>query len=150
MLYSEAASENMARGNENDAVTIIRFGESVYSQIRRFVVVSVRHGFVKACGISTYSGRGTLKPGCKPKEHAAVYLSGSYPVTFQGEELTKEPIEIQPADSSVRITAASRVRFGKTYPIEWNVKVKDIGRVIPEHISKLITYWRMEDRDEDD
>lgn len=49
MLYSEAASETMAKaGSDNDAVTVIKFGEYVYSQIRRFVVVEVKRHFVYA------------------------------------------------------------------------------------------------------
>lgn len=48
MLYTEPAG-NAARMNElNDAFSIVRFGETVYSQIRRFVVVSVRRQFVYA------------------------------------------------------------------------------------------------------
>lgn len=42
MLWSEAASENVARnGAETTGVTIGRFGQSIYSQIRRFIVVRV-------------------------------------------------------------------------------------------------------------
>lgn len=44
MLWAEAASETMARrngGTENTAITIGRFGQGVFSQIRRFVVVQV-------------------------------------------------------------------------------------------------------------
>lgn len=47
MLYSEAASESMARAGD-DSVTVVKFGEHVFSQIRRFVVVSVKRNFVKA------------------------------------------------------------------------------------------------------
>ena len=64
--------------------------------------------------------------------------------------MTKEPIEIIPADSSVVISPYSRLRLGKTYPIEWNVKVKDIGQVHPEHVSKLLMYWRNEVDDDSD
>jgi hypothetical protein len=42
MLWAETASPTMVRnGTENTAVTVGRFGESVYSQIRRFVVMKV-------------------------------------------------------------------------------------------------------------
>ncbi|KAF2251135.1 hypothetical protein BU26DRAFT_276633 [Trematosphaeria pertusa] len=150
MLYSEAASESMARAGD-DSVTVVKFGEHVFSQIRRFVVVSVKRNFVKACGISTYSGRGTLKPGCNPREHAPIYFVGSSPVWLVGEHergMTKDPIAVEPADSSLTMPVSSRIRFGKTYPIEWNVKVKDIGRVVPEDLRKLITYWKEEDDDD--
>jgi hypothetical protein len=44
MLWAETASATMKQariGTENTAITIGRFGEQVYSQIRRFVVVKV-------------------------------------------------------------------------------------------------------------
>lgn len=47
MLYTEP----VGRGSYNafnPAYTIVRFSESVYTQIRRFVVVSVRRHFVYA------------------------------------------------------------------------------------------------------
>lgn len=47
MLYTEPAGEGARRGN-NDAFTVIKYGEEVFSQIRRFVVVSVRKNFVHA------------------------------------------------------------------------------------------------------
>lgn len=62
--------------------------------------------------------------------------------------MTKDPIAVEPADSSLTMPVSSRIRFGKTYPIEWNVKVKDIGRVVPEDLRKLITYWKEEDDDD--
>lgn len=102
--------------------------------------------------ISTYKGRATTKSGCNPKEHAIVYFSGSRPKYVDGEQgngMDKDAIEIVPAprgDSSM--DPASRLRFGKTYPIEWNVKVKDIGQVHPRHMSRLIRYWKLEEADD--
>jgi predicted secreted hydrolase len=65
--------------------------------------------------------------------------------------MSKEPIMIEPAEEDATMNPASRIRFGMTYPIEWNVKVKNIGMVSREHISKLVKYWREEyDKDTDD
>ena len=58
--------------------------------------------------------------------------------------MTKDPIEIIPVDATVTMNAASRLRFGKTYPVEWNVKVKEIGQVHPIHLRKLLRYWNEE------
>lgn len=44
MLWAEAASETMVRragGTDNTAITVGRFGQNVFSQIRRFVIVQV-------------------------------------------------------------------------------------------------------------
>jgi len=54
--------------------------------------------------------------------------------------MIKEPIEIEPVDSTMTLKSDSRIRFGKVYPIEMNVKVKDIGRVSLSHLSLLQQY----------
>jgi hypothetical protein len=79
MLYTESAGAATASYND-DAYTVVRFNEMAHTNIRRFVVVQVKRGFVKAwqvtcilpwyqtnmkvSGIGTYSGRGSLKAGC--------------------------------------------------------------------------------------
>ncbi|KAI4953231.1 hypothetical protein J4E86_006772 [Alternaria arbusti] len=149
MLYTETASDDSVSISNDEAYTVVRFGQSAYTNIRPFVVVDVRRGFVNACGIGTYSGRGTLKEGCNPAEHTMVYLSGTDPAScyIPGEYesgMTKEPIEVVPAEPSVSIRKESRIRFGKVYPIEMNVAVKDIGRVREDQISALLSYWQQE------
>jgi len=62
--------------------------------------------------------------------------------------MDKEAIQIEPVAPSIYLTSNSRIRFGKTYPIEKNVKVKDIGKVHPGHIGKLLQYWKDEDQDQ--
>jgi hypothetical protein len=46
MLWSEPASQPAVSGygGVNDAYTVVKFGEGVYSQIRRFVIVSTPAG----------------------------------------------------------------------------------------------------------
>ncbi|KAI4945167.1 hypothetical protein J4E91_008144 [Alternaria rosae] len=165
MLYTETASDISVQHPNDEAYTVIRFGQTAHTNIRRFVVVEVRRGFVNACasigrrgkvlirisGIGTYSGRGTLKDGCNPAEHTIVYFSGTDPAScyIPGEYetgMTKEPIEVLPAESSMSIRRESRIRFGKVYPIEMNVKVKDIGRVREDQIGALLSYWSQENR----
>ena len=59
--------------------------------------------------------------------------------------MTKDAIEIIPVDYSIRLRSNSHIRFGKTYPIEKNVKVKEVGQVHPAHIGRLLQYWKDED-----
>ncbi|KAF1958045.1 hypothetical protein CC80DRAFT_534516 [Byssothecium circinans] len=153
MLYTEAASGQTSANAaaDNDAFTVVRFDGLAHTQIRRFVIVKVMRGFVYACAIFTYGNRGTLKPGCVPSEHTIVYFSGTNPAScyIQGEYeagMTKEPIEIIPSEGGIFMKRESRLRFSKIYPIEWNVKVKDIGRVKPEQKSHLLACWDAEFR----
>ncbi|KAH6642194.1 hypothetical protein C7974DRAFT_446596, partial [Boeremia exigua] len=151
MLFVEAADAIAQYQPENDALTEVRFGGHVYTQVRRFVVVSVRRNFVQACAISTYRNQGTLRRGCDPTEHALVYNSSIDPEScyLPGEcerGLTKEPIEVIAADASAYLTRTSRIRFGKIYSIEWNVKVKDIGFVTDGCLGTLTEHYKYEDQ----
>jgi len=95
--------------------------------------------------IFTYGGRGTLKPGCKPAEHAIIYNIGCQePSPLEGETgIVYSPIGVNsPEDEPMYF--ASRINFGKAYPIEWNVKVKDLGMVCDKDMEALITYYRNE------
>ena len=119
---------------------MVSFSAAIRSRDKVLICVS---------GIGTYSGRGTLKDRCHPAEHTIVYFSGTDPAScyIPGEYesgMTKEPIEVVPAEPDLRIRRESRIRFGKVYPIEMNVKVKDIGRVREDQISALLKYWREE------
>ncbi|KAF2815406.1 uncharacterized protein BDZ99DRAFT_377956 [Mytilinidion resinicola] len=119
----------------------------MYSQIIRFVAVENKAGFCYACPIFTYGGRGTLKPGCRPAEHAIIYYTTlQSPTLLPGEnELRYEPIGVlPPAAERQPLNVACRIRFGKLYPIEWNVKVKDLGRVADEDMGRLIHYYKSE------
>ena len=48
MLYSEAAGGTAQAQLNDDAYTLVRFNEVVHTNIRRFVVVEDKHGFVYA------------------------------------------------------------------------------------------------------
>lgn len=48
MLYSETASATARIVDDDDAFTVVRLGEHVHTQIRRFVVVKVKRNFVYA------------------------------------------------------------------------------------------------------
>jgi hypothetical protein len=45
MLHIQAAS---SQALQNDNCTVVQYGEQAFSQIRRFVIVDVRRGFVYA------------------------------------------------------------------------------------------------------
>lgn len=57
--------------------------------------------------------------------------------------MTNAPVAIDPAEGNLNLHWASRINFGKTIAIEKNVKVKEIGRVNPSHMSNLATFWKV-------
>jgi hypothetical protein len=65
-------------------------------------------------------------------------------VLLPGETgITKDPIAVK-TPGSIKLDDASRIYFGIHHPIQYNVKVKDLGMVIPSDIPKVIGYWREE------
>lgn len=99
--------------------------------------------------MNTYGNRETLEQGCFPAEHAIAYSTGSSPVALDGEReagLVKEPIEIAPSiERDVRLEPACRIQFGRVYPIEWSLEVKDLGRVVLRDRSLLTAHYKEEE-----
>ncbi|EOA84701.1 uncharacterized protein SETTUDRAFT_136688 [Exserohilum turcica Et28A] len=162
VLFSEAAGSTATP--YNDSFSVVKFGEVVHSQIRRFIVISPRQGFCYAIPIFTYNGNGTKKPGLDPIAHAIAYSEGYLPSLLEGEtKLEKEPIcksfryrflcnQALTSRTNLGITmtpnvpplvTASRIFFGIHHPIQHNVKVKDVGKVHPDDITNLLDYWNM-------
>ncbi|KAF2501510.1 hypothetical protein BU16DRAFT_500657 [Lophium mytilinum] len=148
MLFTELMGETpRAPGTFPDNVSIVKYGAKVITQIRRFVVVAEKMGFCYTCPISTYGNRGTTKTGCRPEEHAIVYyktLQTPSPLPLENG-MVYQPIGVlPPSTESQPMSTASRIRFAKAFPIEWNVKVKDLGRVADEDMGNLMQYYMRE------
>jgi hypothetical protein len=58
--------------------------------------------------------------------------------------MVKAPIAIVPSSQDEEMKPQSRLRFGKVFSIECNVKVRDIGMVAPEDRSRLAEYYQDE------
>jgi hypothetical protein len=125
----------MINWSEPNSATGLAFTEPA-----RFVVVKPRKEYSYCLRISTYSNRGTTKPGVNPNEHAPVVRQGYGPYVLPGEQGLKEPIEIKLENEQIDISPVSRINFGKVYPIEHNVKVKNIGRVVGTSVKRLEHY----------
>ena len=160
MLHIENAGATAPPGSTG--ISEVRYGEKAFAQIRRFIVVeSKRKQHWSNCmyvstivfglkalltvisRITTYGGQGTTKYGIDPREHTIVYSGNRAPDKLVGEtRLHKDPLRVVPVDNSQKLDDLSRIDFGKTYPIQHNVKVKHVGSVAPQDFHKLIQYWR--------
>jgi hypothetical protein len=95
--------------------------------------------------IFRYGMRATLKHGVIPNEHAIAYSYGYSPQLLPGEqELSKGPICIVMNTGEKPLSITSRIYFGIHYPIQYNVKVKDLGYVLEDCIPDLLGYWNEE------
>lgn len=121
----------------------------VHTQTRRFVVVRHRPEFCFACPIFTYSGQATTKRGVRAGEHGVAYSWGNSPQLLQGESgITKSSIGVVMTANAPNLDPASRIYYGIHHPIQYNVKVKEIGYVPANHLPTLIGNWREEDENE--
>lgn len=117
--------------------------EQTFVEPARFVVVKPKSTHCICLRISTYSGQATAKPGVAASEHAAVLpLGGSFQPHPRGEsQMTKDPIFIKLENPDVSIDPMSRINFGKPYTVEYNIKVRKLGRVYGESVAKMDEYF---------
>ncbi|KAF2469459.1 uncharacterized protein BDR25DRAFT_289019 [Lindgomyces ingoldianus] len=131
----------------NDSVSIVKFGVAIHSQIRRFIVVQRKPEFCYACPVFTYGGRATTKRGLRPWEHSVVHTTGTDAQLLPNETGIKYlRITVDPAPDVEPLHPASRIYFGIHHPIQYNVRVKDLGQVIEPHVPRLLGYWVRENK----
>lgn len=151
-MFTEAAGAQALNGiteyNDNlSDLSRVKYDEIVHTQVRRFIVVQHRREFCYAVPIFTYSGQGTNKPGVAAKEHSIAYSYGQQPQLVSGERpLVKDPICIAGIHGTKPLLPASRIYYGIQHPIQYNVKVKDLGYVVPDDTARFLGYWSEEHR----
>jgi hypothetical protein len=137
--------------NSSDSINTVKYeGNSVYTSVRRFVVVRQKREFCYACPIFTYSGRATTKRGVRAAEHGIAYTWGKLPELIHGEGgMTKPSVAVVMNPSLQPLNVASRIYYGITHPIQYNVKVKEIGYVLQAHVPSVISSWKIEENRQD-
>jgi hypothetical protein len=107
--------------------------------------LSMGSSLILLSAITTYGKRGVTKPGCNAADHSVVYLQGKQPVMYKEEVergLVKDSIMIEPTEANEEMDPGSRLRYGKMYAIEWNIKFRDIGMVSAHDRTKLMKYFK--------
>jgi hypothetical protein len=140
VLWSEPAGENVDWSDEDD-YEIVRYGEKVFTKIRRFVVVREGDRHSTCLPLLTYQGKGTRKHGVNPDDHAAVFAEKSKPKLLPGENLRKKPFPIIIEDPKEKIDPLTRINFSKIYTVEHNVKALKIGRIPDKELSRMRQYF---------
>ncbi len=99
--------------------------------------------------IPGYRRHSPLRKRSRTSEEAVVYFTNTDPGTSHsdGEFATSrknDPIEIIPANCQppLKMKPESRIRFSKDFAIEVNLKVKEIGQIHPEHMSKFLNNYQ--------
>ena len=149
--YNTSKSYNNQRVQKN-INSVLYTDNYVYTEQRRFVVVRRMPEFCYACPIFTYGGQGTLKKGVRAEQHAVAYSTSQEAQAFKDEigKITKRPIGVVMESGEPDLHIASRIYFGIHHPIQYNVRVKNIGRVREKDMPNLIGYWKEEDKRNDE
>lgn len=148
-LAKPADGYMQARLNRNTTVGVM--GQTVFSHIRRMIVVRSRPAYCWCISIGTYGGQGLKKRGLKQRDrdaHAIVYDSLSKSQYLPNEPETSKKsiaIKLKPGQS---LSRASRVHYGKPSTVEYNTPVQDVGMVIKEHLHVLLSDVRNEMMDD--
>jgi len=118
------------------------YGETIYSHIRRMVVIKNRRGYCWCIPISSYSGQGLRRRGLRQDDinsHTIVHDSRKDPQYLSAEpHSTKLPIAVDviPGHS---LSQAARLHYAKPHTVDWNTKVMDVGVVLSRCIPILLS-----------
>ncbi|KAL8920318.1 MAG: hypothetical protein Q9172_004550 [Xanthocarpia lactea] len=136
-LHTEDAGSN--GDHSSFGFSTVAYEELAYSQLRRFVVVKARPKEHYCLCV----GKGATKKSIDKNAHAIIYTGSSPPERLPGEQgMNKNPLRVIPVRADEKLDTRSRINLGKTYPVEWNTKVKEIGRLEKSSLVKMIAYWK--------
>jgi hypothetical protein len=148
LLWHESAGEGKPGAEPSlvEHTTIGRYGQRVFSHIRRMAVVRERGGYCVCIPINTYGGQGVLKHGlgiAEREAHSIIHANDTAPYAREGERpfLVKKPIAVKMASKEQKLDKMSRINFGKPSSVEWNVKVLHVGRVTPDSMATFLGYY---------
>jgi len=141
MLWTEPAGQaNPGKTRNSTHFSTVLYGQTAFSEIRRFVVVRNKGDFSQCIPIQTYKGQGATKQGLIVDDHGVIHTTASVPALLPGEKLTKYSVQVQPYKDE-RLEPESRVNYGKAYAVEHNVKVLEVGMVLEGHRYLIQQYF---------
>lgn len=76
---------NGRNGRNDKAISAVRFGERVYSKVRRFVVIREGSQCCSALPIVSYGKQGVGKEGVKKSDHCIIYTGRTAPEPMPSE-----------------------------------------------------------------
>ncbi|KAL8828584.1 MAG: hypothetical protein Q9170_006544, partial [Blastenia crenularia] len=147
LLVTESLGESDSQAVRlgSSSISSNSWGELAYSQIRSYIVVKARpkEYYALCVAIKTYGGRGAAKRGVDANSHAIVYTTAHPPAQLENEpKLIRHPIRVCTSSPENKLAPASRVNLGKTYTVEFNSKVKEVGMVDRLSIPRLVSAWK--------
>ena len=112
-----------------------------FEELRRFIVIRSKPAHCLCLPVHTYGRQATSKPGVVVDDHAAIVpLGRSMQLHAEEKPLSKQPLYIILEDRNIDIDYTSRIDFARIYTFEYNVPIRNIGRVSAESIGILEEY----------
>jgi len=142
VLWHEGLSETAKAPNtsrdtyisKNGPVSVGRFGEMIYSTVRRMVVVREGKGFCVCIQINTYAGRGLNKFRNSNEDvqaHSIIYMDDTRPAWLLGEPRSKKNhIAVRKAGQEHRLDPGSRLCYARPHTVEHTIKSMNVGYVL--------------------
>ncbi|KAK5123697.1 hypothetical protein LTR85_002333 [Meristemomyces frigidus] len=133
-----------------------KFGEWVYSKVRRFVVVRANSFECLAVPITSYGGQGVYKKGVKKADHAIIYTGRHPPAPHPREQPTIAgeagmqpfPVRVDPDLRDTKLDEMSRIDLSRPHIIQHYQKVKSFGKVNRDSMVHLVTQYHSVSTDE--
>lgn len=122
-------------------VSVVSYGEQVYTTIRRFVVVRKGDRSVTCLPVTSYHGKGYRKKDIHLGDHGFI-CSKNPPVRVEGmlSKALKVNLSKLSRGAPPHLQDPSLVNYSKPYTVETNVKVKDIG-VLDAYSEKVLLHY---------
>lgn len=118
VLWVEPAGGSLVTSYER-GTSLGKFGELVFSKVRRFVVIREADNYCSALPIASYSKQGVSKLGVKKSEHCIIHSTKDPPsplpleLAKRGEEgMRPLPIKVDVDDLTETLDDFSRLNFG--------------------------------------
>jgi hypothetical protein len=159
VLWHVPGSTEPPKGNTGATrvLTVGKYGEPIYSTIRRMVVVREGHGFCVCIQINTYGGRGLKKFTSRTQKgeifitraqqaeienHSIIHMADTNPSYINGEPSTsRKAIPVDRAASYQRLGSDSRLCYSQPSTVQHNVKAMHVGQVKREYLPWLVHYY---------
>ncbi|KAK6434439.1 hypothetical protein LTR95_009378 [Oleoguttula sp. CCFEE 5521] len=120
-----------------------RYGEKIYSKVRRFVVIRAGDRSCSALPILTYNHQGAKNKSMDASENGIVFTGKGVPAGAPRTlGLLDEPIRVNADDPTDKLDSESMIHYGKIYTIEHNIKVKPFGLVHDIYLRPLLEQFR--------
>lgn len=146
ILWAEPAGESTVTAREE---SLGRYGQRIFSKVRRFVVIRESSNFCVCLGIWSLRDQGVAKNGVKKSDFSIIYTSKTPPEPksrerpVEGEAgMRPFPIRVSPDDPSDKLSEMSRLDYSKPYTVHHNVKVRNLGVVHPHSMGAVKLHYR--------